>query len=295
MPAATRRYDLLTKRLEQFTRMLHGLEDGSVRALHRTRVASRRLREVLPVLQIDPDVSRKLNRRLRKVTKRLGAVRELDVLALLIEELRHARRHDARSVGRLAAAVAHERTHARERLASKLPIAELQRIAAKLDKLAASLDTRDPSRGWRWAIDARVNRRATALKQAIQDAGAVYLPDRLHTVRIALKKLRYALELSAESAGLKTTSELGALRRAQVVLGRVHDMQVLIDRVRQLQASLSPPDLAIWSGLDALIAEIENDCRRVHARFVREGPTLLAVCDRVSTKPPAANARRAAS
>ena len=50
--------------------MLQGVEDGDVDALHRARVASRRLREVLPVLQLDSDVARKLNRRLRKITDR---------------------------------------------------------------------------------------------------------------------------------------------------------------------------------------------------------------------------------
>jgi hypothetical protein len=89
-----RRYDLLNPRLERFTRMLHGLVDGDVRALHRTRVASRRLREILPVLELDPDVARRLGRRLRKVTERLGVVRELDVLSSLIEELHESGRHD---------------------------------------------------------------------------------------------------------------------------------------------------------------------------------------------------------
>src|SRR4029077_2898796 len=83
MPTS-QRYDLLNPRLERFTRMLHGLADGDVRALHRTRVAARRLREILPVLELDPDVARRLGRRLRKVTERLGVVLELDVLASLI-------------------------------------------------------------------------------------------------------------------------------------------------------------------------------------------------------------------
>ena len=46
-------YELLHKRLERFTRMLQALGEGDVRALHRARVASRRLREMLPVLQLD--------------------------------------------------------------------------------------------------------------------------------------------------------------------------------------------------------------------------------------------------
>ena len=81
MPRSPERYDLLRTRLERFTQALHGMEEGDVKAVHQARVASRRLREVLPVLQLDPDVLRKLSRRLRKITDRLGTVRELDVLA----------------------------------------------------------------------------------------------------------------------------------------------------------------------------------------------------------------------
>ncbi len=98
MPASTQRYDLLHKRLDRFTQMLQGLDEGDVRALHQTRVASRRLREILPVLQVDPEVASRLGRRLRKVTQRLGAVRELDVLSLLIEELSASGRYDQQAM-----------------------------------------------------------------------------------------------------------------------------------------------------------------------------------------------------
>jgi len=81
--------------------MLHGLEDGDVRAVHRTRVASRRLREVLPILQLDPEVSEKLSRRLRKVTQRLGVVRELDVLLALIDELAGSDRYPTTALARV--------------------------------------------------------------------------------------------------------------------------------------------------------------------------------------------------
>src|ERR1700726_3602333 len=133
MRASKQRYDLLHKRLEQFTRMLHGLGEGDVRALHRTRVSSRRLREVLPILQLDGEVSRKLSRRLRKVTRRLGRVRNLDVLLLLIDDRQDAGPPDKRSLTRLATAVSEERAQERGRLVAKLPTAQLHRVAGKLD------------------------------------------------------------------------------------------------------------------------------------------------------------------
>src|SRR5258708_29567413 len=100
------RSELLKTRLDRFARMLPGVEAGEFRALHRARVASRRLRELLPVLQLQPDATRKHLRRLRNVTERLGAVRELDVLLLLIHEWHDSRRARRASLARIAATVA---------------------------------------------------------------------------------------------------------------------------------------------------------------------------------------------
>ncbi|MGH9720496.1 MAG: CHAD domain-containing protein, partial [Bryobacteraceae bacterium] len=75
------------KRLDAFIKRAKRIHKGDIEALHGTRVASRRLRELVPLLQLDPDTSGKLGRQLGRVTKRLGRVRELDVLLLVIEEL----------------------------------------------------------------------------------------------------------------------------------------------------------------------------------------------------------------
>jgi CHAD domain-containing protein len=273
--------------------MLHGIEKGRVRSVHGVRVASRRLREVLPVLQLESDVAGRLGRRLRKVTHRLGTVRELDVLFLLIEECQESGRYEERAIARLASNIAEERTAAHDQLSGRLPIAQLQRLAAKLDKIADALIGQEKPRGtarvWRWAIEARVAHRAAPLKAAIEAAGTVYLPDRVHEVRIAMKKLRYSMELEAEiSPAGSWRRDLTMLKRTQALLGRLRDREVLIERVRQVQASLTPPDLVVWRSLDSLVATIEKECRRLHARYVRDTAALIALCDRIAGRTPAA-------
>jgi CHAD domain-containing protein len=303
MPVSLSRYALLNKRLQRFTRMLHRLGSWDVRALHRTRVASRRLRELLPVLQLEGKIAGALGNRLRKVTQRLGRVRELDVMLLLVEELGRSGRYDGDALARVASVMAQAREAERERLREKLPVRDLQRMEAKLGAVADELEAADTTarrsrtatRGLRWAVDARIERRASALRSAIESAGAVYLPDRLHRVRISLKKLRYALELADEMASSEAlTAHLRLLKRNQDVLGRWHDRQVLIDRVRQIQASLTPPEVATWRQLDALVATLEDDCRRLHARYVRASGALVAACDQISVGPPATTAWRRA-
>jgi CHAD domain-containing protein len=170
----------------------------------------------------------------------------------------------------------------------------MRRLAKKLERTADDLEELEESGGaaarrWQWAVDARVVRRAERLTSAIQEAGAVYLPERLHDVRIALKKLRYAAELAADIAGDTRTPDIRTMRRAQDTLGRLHDLQVLIDRVRQLQASLAPPSIRLWRALDALVTALDNDCRQLHARYMRVRGDLEAVAGRLARAQPPLN------
>src|SRR5881628_396657 len=109
MPLPTTRSELLKKRVDQFTRVLDAVEEGDVRALHQERVTTRRMRELLPVLQLERRTTRKLNRRLRKVTSRLGTVREFDVLLLLIDELHVSGRRGSATLGRVGVRVSKRR------------------------------------------------------------------------------------------------------------------------------------------------------------------------------------------
>jgi len=298
MPGATYRYELLRKRLNVFTRMSHGVERDDVRALHRVRVASRRLRELLPVLQLDRDQTHKLVRRLRKVTDRLGSVREVDVMLLLLAELHDPRRLNEKAFRTVTAAIGEERSRAREHLMDKLPAAELRRLAEKLGELARTLDPaqhalgRQEEAASRWAVDARIAKRAERLRSAMHEAGAVYLPDRLHAVRIAMKKLRYAVELRDEFAGVRAAEDLRTLKRGQDVLGRMHDLQVLMNRARHVQAHFGPADGTTSDELDQLIHTLEDDCRRLHGRYMRERPALMDICARAAARPHAPAQRR---
>jgi len=297
MPPLPQRYILLKRRLARFTRLLHGVEEGDVKAIHRTRVASRRLRELVPVLQIDRKVSSKLGHRLRKATRRLGSIRELNVLLLLLDEFDRSGDYPDDAVGLIREEIRREHSKLGDSAKSKKLAAELRRIARKIESVLADLKTDDgtePKRAWRWALDARISRRAGALREAIAKAGALYLPERLHQVRIALKKLRYAIELWAEASGISRRTEISALKRSQDVLGRMHDLQVLLDRSRQAQASLNPPDVKDWRSFDTLNAMLEDMCRALHAKYVRQQASLAEICGRSESRLPVRRSARKA-
>jgi CHAD domain-containing protein len=263
------------------------VDTGAPRAVHRARVALRRLRELVPVLQLANGATQKLGRKLRKTRRKLGYLRELDVLLRLTEELQ-ASRPDAQSALRLIAAdLRIRRQDGWSKLMGRQIASELRQIDRRLRAVSRRVEKADVGRRrpqpWRWAIDLRVGLRAANLSAAIEEAGAVYFADRLHNVRIALKKLRYGMELAAE-VSVAAGPDLKTLRRGQTLLGRMHDFQVLIDDVRRFQGGLTPPDLTIWHQLDALLVSLEDHCRRLHGRYVRQRPALVAVCERLTSR-----------
>jgi CHAD domain-containing protein len=292
-PAA--RDGVFRRRVRAFLRDLDRIHDGDAVVLHRTRVASRRLREVLPILGLDRDEARDLAHRLKRVTRRLGIVRELDVLTLVIRELHGKAHYPPIALREVGAAVAATRAAARERLATKLPPAKLKRLARQLQRAAKSVESptqprerlrvRGPKQTWLWALDARSVSRATTLQSTIQLTSVLYVPEQLHEVRIAVKKLRYAEELRAE-ARHRPSRDVAVLRVAQNLLGRLHDLEVLIAQVRDVQSLLSASHQMAWHQLGVLVRRLEGDCRRLHGRYMRGRTKLVAIAARIAGRTP---------
>jgi len=277
-------YDSLRKRVRVFARQSKGVFQGDAEALHRTRVASRRLRELLPILRLDGRTVLKLDCALRRVTKRLGAVRDLDVLMMLIEELRNDRRYSKPALDEVQASVEDRRAQARDRLKERLSPAKLQKISRRLKRVTKHLEAgdagpREAANGRRaretsWAVDARCARRAARVREAIDAAGIVYAAGPLHQLRIALKKFRFALELKAQLDQNAAVRDITALKSSQDLLGRLHDLQVLVEHARDIQATRLFADPAGWRELGSLVRVLERDCRTLHARYVRDAASL---------------------
>src|SRR5689334_18631085 len=73
----------LRRNAATLTSSAHRARRGEVKGIHRLRVATRRLREALPpgaeIAGLDKTDASEMVEALRRVTKNLGAVRELDV------------------------------------------------------------------------------------------------------------------------------------------------------------------------------------------------------------------------
>ena len=185
------------------------------------------------------------------------------------------------------------REGARERLVVRIGQTKLERLIQRLKSTAKDLQSieerggrwSDPGarRAWLLALDARVSRRGADVRSATNNAGAVYSP-RLHEVRIALKKFRYALELQVEARQLPLAGDLTSLKATQSVLGHIHDLEGLIECSRQAQVSLLPGDLRRTRELKSFVRAVEDQCRNMHAQFMRDRSRLVAITRRNGTK-----------
>jgi CHAD domain-containing protein len=273
---------LLARRAAALKRHLPHAVDGDTRGVHQARVASRRLREAVPVLTtgIKGTKARKARGKIRRLTTALGAVRELDVTIELLDELVANETLPRPALEAVRGRVMVERDAHRAAMLKRLDHVNVSKLDRRLEGIEQVL-AEPGSEGWRDALGARLVKRAKALATAMASAGHMYAPEQLHQVRIAAKKLRYAAEL-AYDAGVKSASApVRAVKRAQDTLGRLHDLQVLQSQVAAVQAeqpsNRSLPD----SGLDVISRALEDECRHLHARYVAAIPRLNEVVDAI--------------
>lgn len=274
---------LIRQRLNVLTRSLSGAQKGDVELLHQARVATRRLRAALPLVSSGAR-GRKMARTVRRLTRALGPVRELDVALLTLQELEASGSVPAAALAKLRQVIRAERQSLHvemQRVVERVDLEKLKKRAARAaHKCGAKVQRgrgRDPERLAQ--AEQRAARRATRLRGAIDNAAGIYLPDRLHEVRIAVKKLRYALELTRELSGSRAIARVRTLRNAQDLLGRMNDLEVLIARVRAVQGSSRAPNLRLSGDLDRLVRHLETECRQLHGHYMASRKKLIAICD----------------
>jgi CHAD domain-containing protein len=273
---------LIRQRLSALTRALPGARHGDATSLHQARVATRRLRETI-LLVASGERRRKLERKVRGLTRALGPVRELDVALQILDELAQTGEVPSAAVRCLRLTVLEERKGLQHEMLRRLDRCNLEKLrkravaASRRTHGKAASTTRKPHVA-AGAVQ-RAARRAETLRTSIESAAGLYLPDRLHDVRIAVKKLRYALELSGAVSPRGSAARIRTLTKAQDLLGRMHDLEVLIARTRGVQGSSSAPTLKLSGELDRLVRRLENECRQLHGHYITLRKALVHVCD----------------
>jgi CHAD domain-containing protein len=275
----------LGRRVEALGDHLHDALEGGERGIHQARVATRRLREIVPVVvETRKGLGAKLRRRLKRLTRALGPVRELDVACALITD--RAAGKPEPGVIALRAHLTEQRLAALERLhdacdagRAKWLLEHLADVVRELERVArggrGELAGRERRRLARRVID-----RAQALGDAVSAAGAILIVDRVHAVRIAAKRLRYALELTGELKLARTAALVSSLKAVQDALGELHDLDVLRVQATHVRREL-PPDSIVAKDLEQMSNALDADIRQLHARYLRGARGLAALTDRV--------------
>jgi CHAD domain-containing protein len=279
---------LLQRQSRALKRHLPGAIKGDDRAVHQARVASRRLRESVPVLSagLKGSKANKARRKIRRLTGALGMVRELDVTLTVMDELAASGEVPRAAIDALRAHVLTERQQRRDVMLEKLDGVDAEKLDRRLASVCEALGQAETEQ-WRQVLGKRLLKRSKRLAKAVDQAGQLYAPERLHDVRIAVKKLRYGLELAA-GGGIKAAAPLvRTLKRVQEMLGRLQDLQVLLEHVAMIQAGDNGHRVP-RATFDTLGHRIEDECRRLHGRYVAASHALIALVAEVrSTVVPA--------
>jgi len=240
--------------LERAVQVRRGWSAGDV---HDLRVALRRCRTMADALgEVHPAPGwRKLKRTSRDLFHALGAFRDTQVQRVWVKKLGPAgdpvRRHMLRLLAREEAAHRKSAEKALERFDRKQWKKLMRKLAAK-----ARFVPPESVVFQRLALN-RLNAAAELYRQARRRKSIVAW----HRLRIGLKRFRYIMENFLPQRHAAWAADL---KRAQDLLGDVHDMDVLRGRIRREAAKLDPATVAPW------IARIDSERRARLQEYLAE-------------------------
>jgi CHAD domain-containing protein len=222
---------LLTRSDEVSEQLKAFLDSDSATALHGSRTAVRRLRTAIDTLAKPlPDADRDAARaRLRKVFKRLGKGRDLDVQLELIGRTAPKLRSELREQ--------RERRYRKARKAAKAFLRDgtLRSLrAAVTDSLVLRAAGHSPefaAKTLKSGADEILTPLTDELLKKIRGASGSDDPEAMHRLRLAVKKMRDALEM-LQGALPQLGGWQKRLAALATVLGDLHDVDVLQEELR---------------------------------------------------------------
>jgi CHAD domain-containing protein len=206
----------------------HGFKPATV---HDFRVASRRTFSALLLLEsvAEIDGPSKARRRIKRLTKQLGPLRDVQVQISLVEEWKLS----GASQGFLETLKLLE-TRERKRVRRFLTADRKQKIQRSLkafDRDIAERLKRRPAKAIQAEVKIALNTQRRALRVAHENRSTD--SQSLHRLRTAARKLRYCLEAAVSTVGPAPRAEIQRLRRYQTELGRQRDLQIVKDEFEQ--------------------------------------------------------------
>lgn len=228
---------VLTRRLEEMCSLRErALDFTDPEGVHDMRVSSRRLRSALNDFSsfIKKAKLSESTKEIKTLADALGEVRDDDVAIIELQKIKgEAPPERAEDIQKLIDIIDLKRTQARRSLESLLTPRRLNRLRRGfVDALPAALSApkrkKEETTYYQVALSVIVERVAE-LKSLSKSLHKPHRTKPLHRMRIAAKKLRYAVELFAPCWGDKSLSYARQIAHMQSSLGGLHDCDVWIE------------------------------------------------------------------
>lgn len=269
---------LLEKRLHQLALSAHFAEsENSALALHDLRVAARRLRAVGDVLRglLGAKVHAKIDKPLKHVLRDVADVRDRDVQIALTLGRREGSPTDFEraTLEYLLERLEDARGVAAGRAKKKLKKTDFEALRSFLRANFEDALEAFPKRAASQRLFAReLLEELIERAVAIRPAGGETEPKDAHHLRIAVKKLRYALEIFEPSLGESYAWLAERATTLQDLLGDHHDRVVFGDFVAEVARELEAKQRsALAAGTNSVRASLEREREDLEARLGKDG------------------------
>lgn len=272
---------VLLRSLRELTVQLRrgpGRQGPEPEAIHRLRVRTRRVRAVLDVFEpcLPPALHRKARRALRKLRQAAGQARDWDVFIEALApppERASEAAPEGMAEGALLGMALARREEAQQHLREAWQ-ASLKRVSALPQAWDSALGAKGRAAGptlLELAHHATAER-LVALDRVMAGSLSAVLsdPQRLHQARIACKRLRYVLEVVAQTVGPgRVEPTLAALASMQDALGQAHDATVALQRADDLARLMRRHSPGHWPRHQPGLARWRQRQRQKQARACR--------------------------
>lgn len=244
------------------------LKDFGEEDIHQARVNSRKLLTLLSILDPDHSAAGELYSNFKKAQKRLGKVRDADVLIESFKERRKVAKKDGddKTAGLLKAVIKHQKDQ-RKKYRKKLE-AELPQLAGKeldglwndflagpLESLVLKKDANVVMRELEVAFDQKKKTCKALFKgpDAVSDEAF----EALHDLRIAAKELRYTANAASFALNQKFHTHEEYYKNIQEQLGIINDKRVWLDTLQSIGRDELGVGKKTWSAFtDSLKNEV---------------------------------------
>ncbi|HWI40169.1 MAG TPA: CHAD domain-containing protein [Verrucomicrobiae bacterium] len=220
------RHLLALRRNDFFLRWKHAVRLPDPERIHQLRVSSRRLREALLLFAplLPPKDVPLLLKKVRKVTRSLGALRNLDEAAAFFSNLTDPAARD------LASRFRRKRTAEVRRLGTLMQPRRRRKLRRHL---AACIPQQRGATTFSEYCREALRGASSAVLELVPAAAFEEAADAQHELRIALKHYRYRVELAADAFPSGLPPQYSSCKEYQEILGILHDLDVFAAAARE--------------------------------------------------------------